>query len=166
MNGTDNHTPAYRRCRWCGAANGLTLRVPPLAGRYWECADGCPTPGDDDTAGSDLRQRFAAELHRIADDIVRLKLPLGRYPSLRLGVVDTRTDLETWADYLGTDGLDADDSTGIPSVTAGIRLGDGLCGPELTIAAQSPKDEMSEVERLRARVAELEAQQAEGGEGR
>lgn len=108
-----------------------------------------------------LRGRFAAELHRIADDIVRLELPVGSYPSLRLGVLDSRTDLKRWAEYLGT-AIDASDGTGIPSVTASITLGgDDRYGPGLTVAAQSPK-EQSEADVLRARVAELEAQIAGG----
>ncbi|MFI6819769.1 hypothetical protein ACIBJE_02305 [Micromonospora sp. NPDC050187] len=45
-------------------------------------------------AETTVRQRLAAELHRLADDIVRLELPVGAHARLSLGVLDSRADLE------------------------------------------------------------------------
>ncbi|WP_330438788.1 hypothetical protein OHB44_27855 [Micromonospora sp. NBC_00821] len=111
---------------------------------------------------TDPRRRLAAELRRIALDIVTRQLPIGSFASLRLGVVDSRADLDPWAAYLGTT-IDAPDSTDIPSVTARIELGGGKYGPELSIGIQSPKEEQSELKRLRAENALLQARLAEGG---
>ncbi|MEU7771261.1 hypothetical protein AB0C44_08035 [Micromonospora taraxaci] len=119
--------------------------------------------GDEsESTDPDLRQRLRAELRRIADDIVTRQLPIGDYASLRLGVVDSRADLDPWADYFGTT-IDAPDSTDIPSVTAGILLAGRRFGPELSIGVQSPKEERPELEQLRAENARLQALLAEGG---
>jgi hypothetical protein len=118
------------------------------------------TGGTVDTT-STVRGRLAAELHRIADDIVRLDLPVGHYSDLHLGVVADRAELERWAEYLGK-GLDTPDGTGIPSVGTKVKLGDAY-GPQLSVRAQAPKEQRSETERLTARIAELEAQLAAGG---
>ncbi|MEW2474649.1 hypothetical protein AB0875_12740 [Micromonospora gifhornensis] len=113
-----------------------------------------------------LQQRLAAELHRIADDIVRLDLPLPDTlsASLTLGVLDSRPDLERWAAYLGSaideDGGSAGD---IPRTEHEIRMDDRPWGARLRVHAQIQPDRTSEVERLRARIAELEAQQSTGG---
>ena len=113
-----------------------------------EPADNAPTQ----------RERLAAELHRLADDIVRLDLPIGFCPSVHLGVVDSRADLERLAEYFGT-ALDVADSTGIPSTRRRIKLDDTFY---LEVAAQSPKEE-SETERLRAEVQALRSQLAREG---
>lgn len=105
-----------------------------------------------------LRQRFAAWLHRIADDIVSRELPVGTYTRLSLGVLDSRADLERLAGYLGSEiaenGGTAND---IPSTEHTINFSDTRWGPQLAVHAQIRPDQPSELERLRAEVAELRA---------
>ncbi|MFE7868809.1 hypothetical protein ACFUYE_00455 [Micromonospora humida] len=108
------------------------------------------TGGTADTALT-VRDRLAAELHRIADDIVRLDLPVGRNNGLGVGVLDSRADLDRWAAYLGS--AVQVDSNGIPHVAHDLRLGDQY--EELAVTAQTNRDPRSEVERLRAENAEL-----------
>ncbi|GAB3817810.1 hypothetical protein [Micromonospora zhanjiangensis] len=113
-----------------------------------------PTP-----ATPRLNALVAAELHRIADAIVRSALPLGQ-PQLRLGVLDSRADLERWARHFGVEiKEDGGTSRDIPKVDHEIPLTDERHGPTLFFHAQIQPDRLFEVERLRARVAELEAQQ-------
>ncbi|MFY1588953.1 hypothetical protein ACN267_31185 [Micromonospora sp. WMMD734] len=112
------------------------------------------TGGTADTALT-VRDRLAAELHRIADDLVRLDLPVGRNNGLGVGVLDSRADLDRWAAYLGS--AVQVDNNGIPHVDHPVRLGDQY--EELAVTAQTNRDPRGELERLRARVAELEAQQ-------
>lgn len=126
-----------------------------------------PAETPQEPAEPDLRQRFAAELHRIADDIVRLELPLAETMSgsLRLGVLDSRADLERWAEYLGST-VKADPASNIPNTDHRILLDGRPYGAWLTVAAQIPPEGPSELEQMRARVAELEARLAEGGAAR
>lgn len=117
-------------------------------------------------ATGDLRQRFADQLHRIADDIVRLELPLKATLSatLNLGVVNSRADLKRLAEYLGTDITMCGTNGDIPVALYRILLDGREYGPWLDVRAQSPTEPReSELERLRARNAELEAQIAAGG---
>jgi hypothetical protein len=132
-----------------------------IAGWLTELLDHTPAEPEQ-PAELTVRERLAAELHRIADDIVRLKLPLDR-TQLRLGVLDSRADLERWAAYLGSE-IEEDGGTAnnITKTEHTIRLTDDRWGPSLQIHAQIPPDGRSEVERLRARVAELEAERAGG----
>lgn len=111
-------------------------------------------------AESDSRQRLAAELHRIADDIAHTDLPLGEHitASLHLGVVKNRADLDRWASRLGSPVRVSDDD--IPAIRHRIRLG-GM--EDLRISVQSRRESRSELERLRARIAELEAKLAQDG---
>lgn len=102
------------------------------------------------------RQRLADELHHLAEAIATTDLPIGPFARLGLGVVDSRADLDRWATHLGTT-IDGPDCTGIPSVTARIPLSGDRFGPELTVHVQSPKEEVSELERLRAENARLKA---------
>ncbi|MEU5945102.1 hypothetical protein ABZ793_06015 [Micromonospora sp. NPDC047465] len=115
---------------------------------------------------TDLRQLLAAELHRIADDIVRLELPLKDTlcSSLNLGVLDSRDDLERWAEYLGSS-IEVDPANGIPFTLHRILLDGREYGAWLDVQAQTrPEPQESELARLRAEVAELRA--AQGGEAR
>lgn len=113
-------------------------------------------------AQPDLRQRLAAELHRIADDIVRLELPLGECcgASFRPGVMDSRADLDRWAAYL--DSPVVVDRNSIPHFDAKIPLGASPYLRVLAVGSQGPKEELSEVERLRAELAALKAELAGG----
>ena len=94
---------------------------------------------DKATTAEQVREQLAAELHRIADDIVNQQLPLYDLLSARLylGVLDTRADLQRWADYLGTEieedgGTDGD----IPNVEHVIRFDDRSWGPSFAVHAQ------------------------------
>jgi hypothetical protein len=110
-----------------------------------------------------LQQALAAELHRIADDIVRLNLPLKdtMCGGLSLGALASRADLERWADYLGT-AIEVNSANDIPSVRHRVLLDGGPYGAWLDVHAQINPEGPSEVERLRAEVAELRAQVAGG----
>ncbi|SCL12829.1 hypothetical protein [Micromonospora inyonensis] len=114
----------------------------------------------DGTSEPTTRQRLAAELRHLVDGIVRLDLPVGGHIRMHLGVLDSRADLEKLSGYLGSE-ITEDGGTGgdIPFTEHTIRLDDDPWGPELHIRAQIQPDGRSEVERLRARVAELESQQ-------
>lgn len=109
---------------------------------------------------------LAAQLHRLADDIVRLGLPVptcSGATSLHLGVLDSRDELEQWADYLGSEIAPGGTDGSIPKTEAWIQLTPNRWGPTLGIHAQI-RPGPSETERLAARVAELEAQiAAQGG---
>ncbi|MEU5965927.1 hypothetical protein ABZ777_32380 [Micromonospora parva] len=108
-------------------------------------------------------QRLAAELRKLADDVVRLELPIGRYVNLNFGVLSSRADLEQVAAYLGKS-IVVDKSNGIPWTASRIHLDYTGYGPELQVQAQTQaEDPTTEIERLRARNAELEAQVAAGG---
>lgn len=111
-----------------------------------------------------VREALADRLHRIAADLVTKQLPLGgtMCASLGLGVLDSRADLEQWARYLGST-IDTDPSNNIPHTNHTFLLAGRKYGPQLRVGAQIRADEPSEVERLRARVAELEAARTEGG---
>lgn len=128
-------------------ADGLTA-----AGRYILPAE--PT----------LQQRLADKLHRIADDIVRLDLPLGRLMSARLspGLLDSRVDLDRWATYLGTT-VNVDPSNGIPHAEHKIRFDDTTYGPWLSVMAQTHPETDAEKAALRAELEALRAQVAAGG---
>ncbi|MEU4777501.1 hypothetical protein [Micromonospora sp. NPDC023633] len=117
----------------------------------------------DGRCDTDLRDRLAAELHRIADDIVRLELPLKDTLSstLNLGVLHSRADLERWAEYLGS-AIKVDSANSIPFTTHRILLDGQKYGAWLDVRAQTKAEpQESELERLRAEVAELRA--AQGG---
>ncbi|TCB97550.1 hypothetical protein E0H26_11560 [Micromonospora zingiberis] len=123
-----------------------------------EAAQGAPgEPAGPQT----LQHKLAAELIHLAHAVVRLDLPLGRCMNLGIGVLDNRADLDRWAEHLGS--TVEVDSNGIPHTTHSTPLPEGPYGASLNVTAQAPKDTRSEVERLRARVAELEAQQSTGG---
>jgi hypothetical protein len=117
------------------AATGLPWMVDYLAAEQVTLA----TPEQIAGAGSDERReglavqlRAAAdELHRIADDVLRRRLPVPvRYVppsiSMRLGVVDGRDALERWAEYLGGSvrrgGSDGDIPVVGVSRSAGVAL--------------------------------------------
>ncbi|WP_435233325.1 hypothetical protein [Micromonospora aurantiaca (nom. illeg.)] len=92
---------------------------------------------------NNLRERLAAELHRLADDIVNLKLPVARLMSARLsvGVLENRADLERWATYLGVE-IDegGGTNTDIPAVDHLIHFDDREWGPWLNVHAQIQPD--------------------------
>ncbi|WP_229401946.1 hypothetical protein [Micromonospora okii] len=109
-----------------------------------------------------VRERLAAELHRIAADLLREDLPLPdgyMRADLHLGILDSRADLDGWADYLGSP-VKVNPANSIPSTKRAIKLGTRAT---LHVGLQADPDPRSEVEQLRARVAELEAQQTTGG---
>ncbi|MCZ7434799.1 hypothetical protein O7598_31190 [Micromonospora sp. WMMC241] len=90
-----------------------------------------------------LRERLATELHRIAYDIVNLKLPVADLMSARLsvGVLDSRADLERWADHLGVE-IEEDGGTSgdIPRIEH-VTLFDGeRWGPSFSVHAQIQPD--------------------------
>ncbi|MGW1059314.1 hypothetical protein [Micromonospora rubida] len=108
-----------------------------------------------------VRERLAAELHRIAEAIVREDLPLPdgyMRADLHLGILDSRADLDRWADYLGSPAK-VNPANSIPSIKRAIKLGTRAT---LRVGLQADADPRSEVEILRAEVAELRAQQAGG----
>lgn len=84
----------------------------------------------------ELRHRVAAELRRIADDILTQQLPVGDYTRLHLGVLSSRTDLERWATYLGSaiefSGTDGD----IPITQHTTQLVGQKYGPSLVVHTQ------------------------------
>lgn len=122
--------------------------------------------GDTPAGEPGVREALADRLHRIAADLVTKKLPLPgtMCASLGLGVLDSRADLEQWAQYLGST-IATDPSNNIPHTNHTIRLDGRPYGPQLRVGAQIRADEPSEVERLRARNAELEAELAARTQG-
>ncbi|WKU03720.1 hypothetical protein [Micromonospora sp. HUAS LYJ1] len=112
-------------------------------------------PGPSDSPLT-VRDRLTAELHRIVDDIARLDLPIADDTGLSLGVLDNRADLDRWAAYLDST-VKVDTTSGIPHVKRTLRLGERF--EELHVRAQTHPEPRGELERLRARVAELESQQ-------
>lgn len=117
-------------------------------------------------AERDHRDRLADELHRIADAIRTRRVPAGSSTRLNLGVIDSRSDLEQLAAYLGTT-VEVDDRNNIPHIRAVQRLAGEQYRADLTIVAQT-HPEQSEVERLRAENARLAAalEATQGGESR
>ncbi|MBM0277228.1 hypothetical protein [Micromonospora tarensis] len=127
-----------RRCRYCGATSGLIL-VPgnPLtgAGRGHECVDGCKGGQMESTP----RHRLTAELRQLADDVEAQRIHFGSYPTLSLGVLASRAELEQMAAYFGSEIQMHDDQ--IPWTTSTIRLSHSPYGPELQVRAQiQPED--------------------------
>ncbi|MBM0275362.1 hypothetical protein [Micromonospora tarensis] len=91
----------------------------------------------------DVRQQLAAHLHRIADDIVSQQLPLYELLSARLslGVLDSRADLQRWADYLGTEiAEDGGTDDNIPHIEHKTLFDDTEWGPWLSVQAQINPD--------------------------
>lgn len=86
-----------------------------------------------------VRERLAAKLHRIADDLVRLDLPVHdrAFARLNIGVLATRAELERWTEYLGS-AVEIDRS-GIQFTAHRIPLDDLQYGAELTVQAQVTK---------------------------
>ncbi|GIJ10766.1 hypothetical protein ACFFMR_19050 [Micromonospora andamanensis] len=124
-----------------------------------------PVPAEA-TGPQTVQHKLAAELIRLARDIVRLDLPLKdtMCGELALGVLASRADLEKWAAYLGST-IDTGPANNIPVTQHRILLDGRPYGAWLTVRAQIRPDEPTEVERLRAEVAQLRAQVA-GGEPR
>lgn len=118
-----------------------------------EVADAAPTEPT-------LRQALANKLRQIATDIVTRRLPVSKHANLGVGVLANRGDLDQWAAYLGSNVQV--DSNRIPYVESTVRLTSKQYGPILHVGAQGPQEDRSEIEQLRARVAELEAERAGG----
>lgn len=83
------------------------------------------------------REVFAAELRRLADDIVRLRLPLPEYGVDFRGCLGDGAELERWAEYLNVSARVNGAADRIPSVDAELGRGPGWYGSLLDVHMQS-----------------------------
>ncbi|MEU4590080.1 hypothetical protein [Micromonospora aurantiaca (nom. illeg.)] len=119
-----------------------------------------------DQPTSDPRVDLADVLRSLALDIIDYKLPLPRHYFVLRACLDSRADVQAWADFYGVPVAMGGTAGNIPCADQKIEFGDGQY---FEIAVQGPAEatpEDPEKAALEARIAELEAQLAQGGGAR
>ncbi|MEV4271976.1 hypothetical protein [Micromonospora aurantiaca (nom. illeg.)] len=167
-----------------GGAREITLTLRPLgAGKPWlmRHPEGTPvwaaTPEEvREYADQGRRLAVAEQLYKLADDIVKQRLPLPNYTLFfSAGVVESRGDLDRWAAYVGGEVRGGTPGDPIPAVTVDRPVAGRLslnmhaqCQPEPIVVEPSVGAELAakvqaEVDALRPKVRKL-VKQAENAD--
>lgn len=117
-----------------------------------------PGPRVQPAEPASIDQQVAQVLHRLADNIVAHNLPLPPHFFRIGGCLDSRDDVQRWADYLGTTVTQRGTAGDIPYAEGRITPGGSLA---VEVAMHGPKDTRPELERLREENEQLRAQLAE-----
>lgn len=99
-----------------------------------------------------VKAALVAALRRLADEIEHHELPVPAFKLHVGGCVESRADVQRWADHMGVAIRMGGTDRNIPVASRGIRVTDRL---DLEVSFQGPAEPVA------SRVAELEAELAE-----
>jgi hypothetical protein len=118
-----------------------------------------PAPAVDERPATP-KSLLAAALRRLADDIEQHNLPTPTFAIRLGGCVDTRADVQRWADHFGVEIKMGGTERNIPVAERSMKVGSGR---DLTVSFQGPSEPVvNRVAELEAELAALRAQVAGG----